>query len=350
MFPGSSGDPDPATRALFIGNASHPVDLETGPGGDLYYVDYEGGAIRRVQYGAPTASAVADRAEGAPPLTVKLDAGASHGFRPGDVLSYAWDFDADGEFSDSSDVRPTITITDSGVHAIRLRVTDARGVAAYSDPITIAAYDEAPEASIDAPAAVVAWSVGDRIGFGGHAADPHEGALSASAMTWTLVMHHCPSGCHTHEIQTFAGVASGTFDAPDHEYPSYLELRLSAVNSLGIPGIASVYLQPKTATLSFDSSPSGLALDSGDGPEKTPFSRTMIAGSRSTVSAPFRQSIGGRTYYFHSWSDGGDATHVVEASVPSRTLTAVYEAEKVLPARPPRPAPIEKRGPGGGAP
>ena len=34
--------------------------------------------------------------------------------------------------------------------------------------------------------------------------------------------------CHTHPLQTFPGVASGSFRAPDHEYPSYLNLTLTA--------------------------------------------------------------------------------------------------------------------------
>ena len=53
-----------------------------------------------------------------------------------------------------------------------------------------------------------------------------EGSLPASALTWSVIMHHCPSNCHTHDIQQFVGVASGSFPAPDHEYPSHLELRL----------------------------------------------------------------------------------------------------------------------------
>ena len=39
-----------------------------------------------------------------------------------------------------------------------------------------------------------------------------------------VILHHCPSNCHTHAITSFNGVASGTFAAPDHEYPSYVEL------------------------------------------------------------------------------------------------------------------------------
>ena len=46
-------------------------------------------------------------------------------------------------------------------------------------------------------------------------------------------MNHCPSNCHTHPIQTFPNVASGSFNAPDHEYPSHLELRLTATDSDG---------------------------------------------------------------------------------------------------------------------
>jgi hypothetical protein len=166
-------------------------------------------------------------------------------------------------------------------------------------------------------------------------------------MTWTLVMHHCPSGCHTHEIQNFTGVASGTFDAPDHEYPSYLELRLSAVDSLGIPGTASVYLRPKTVALAFDSSPPGLALDAGSGPEKTPFTKTFISGSASTVSAPAVQRLGGKTYRFRSWSDGGEATHVVEAVSAAAPLTAVYETARIDPAPAPHAPRLRPRGPGG---
>ena len=57
-------------------------------------------------------------------------------------------------------------------------------------------------------------------------------------------MHHCPSNCHTHAVQTFSGVASGSFAAPDHEYPSWLELRLTATDSLGLSGTPERHPQP----------------------------------------------------------------------------------------------------------
>jgi chitodextrinase len=77
-----------------------------------------------------------------------------------------------------------------------------------------------PTASIQAPTAATSWRVGDVIQFSGSATDPEEGQLPASALSWTLLLHHCPGTCHIHPIQDFAGVSQGSFTAPDHEYPS----------------------------------------------------------------------------------------------------------------------------------
>ncbi len=50
MFKGAGGLPDPASRATFLLGAASPVDLKTGPGGDLFYADFDGGTIRRITY------------------------------------------------------------------------------------------------------------------------------------------------------------------------------------------------------------------------------------------------------------------------------------------------------------
>ena len=53
MFHGSNGLPDPTNRANFLLGAASPVDLKTGPGGDLFYADLNGGTIRRIAYLRP---------------------------------------------------------------------------------------------------------------------------------------------------------------------------------------------------------------------------------------------------------------------------------------------------------
>jgi hypothetical protein len=55
----------------------------------------------------------------------------------------------------------------------------------------------------------------------------------------------------------------------------------------------------------------------------TPFSRTAIAGSRNTVSAPSPQHLRGK-WRWVSWSDGGAQTHDVTAPSSAITYTATY--------------------------
>jgi glucose/arabinose dehydrogenase len=52
MTAGAGGLPDPASVRTFDAGAAHPVDLQIGPGGDLFYVDLEGGAVHRVSWKA----------------------------------------------------------------------------------------------------------------------------------------------------------------------------------------------------------------------------------------------------------------------------------------------------------
>ena len=50
MFAGADGLPDPSTRVMFDQLDVGPVDLEIGPGGDLFYVDFDTHTIRRITF------------------------------------------------------------------------------------------------------------------------------------------------------------------------------------------------------------------------------------------------------------------------------------------------------------
>jgi uncharacterized repeat protein (TIGR01451 family) len=226
------------------------------------------------------------------------------------------------------------TYSDTGLTAgttfrYRVRANDGSGnLSQYSNIATAAtqgAPNSAPTATIVTPATGTTWKVGDTIGFSGSASDPEDGSLPASALSWTLVLQHCPSTCHTHSIQTWNGVASGSFVAPDHEYPSYLELTLTATDSGGLTNSKTLRLDPRTVVLTFQSAPTGLQLTVGSSSGTTTFTRTVIEGSTNSISAPSPQTLGGTTYTFVSWSDGGAATHNVVANT-AGTYTATYEA------------------------
>ena len=42
----------PGSIDTFVAAAANPVNLEFGPNGNLYYADFDGGTIRRIQRGA----------------------------------------------------------------------------------------------------------------------------------------------------------------------------------------------------------------------------------------------------------------------------------------------------------
>jgi glucose/arabinose dehydrogenase/PKD repeat protein len=324
---GANGLPDISKRRTFVGGAAQPVDLQIGPGGDLFYVDL-GGTVRRIRYfnqnQPPIAVATADPTNGPAPLTVAFDGSASSD-PDGDALTYAWDLDGDGAFDDATAVTASYTYTQPGTYTATLRVTDPSGASGASS-VTISAGNSPPAAVIDTPAAGTTWKVGDDVTFSGHATDPQQGTLGASALTWSLVLHHCPSTCHEHPLQTYPGTASGSFVAPDHEYPSHLELRLTATDSGGLSSTTSVLLDPQTVDLMFESTPAGLTLAVGSTSQPAPFTRTAILGSTLSISAPSPQASSGTTFEFVGWSDGGAQAHNIVANAPG-TYLATYQAQ-----------------------
>ena len=324
MFAGANGLPDLATRATFAAGAENPVDLQIGPGGDLFYVDFNGGTIRRIQYTsgnqAPNAVIQATPLSGPTPLAVTFDGSASSDPDAGDTLSYPWDLNGDGLFGDALTAQTSFTYTQANVYNVQLKVTDNQG--AFDIARVLISAGNSPTAFIDAPVASTQWQVGQSMTFSGHATDPDE-VLPPSAFSWEIIMHHCPSNCHTHPIQSFFGVMTASFSAPDHEYPSHLEIKLTVTDAEGLRDTKSVLLDPQTVVLNFESAPSGLELAVGSSSALSPFTRTVILGSANSVSAVTPQPLGGIPYYFASWSDGGNQSHLIPGSA-SATYTATY--------------------------
>jgi PKD repeat protein len=337
MLPGTDGLPAPSRLQSFVGvdasggAAGHPVDLKIGPGGDLFYVDMDDGTVHRITFTAanqpPTAVVSANPTSGPVPLAVTLD-GTGSSDPDGTPLTYSWDLNGDGTFGDATTATASYTYTAAGVYQPKLRVTDDQG-ASNTASVTITAGNTAPNPVIDSPTSSLAWKVGTVIPFSGHASDAQDGGLPASALTWSLIMHHCftPTDCHTHLIQTIGGTASGSFTAPDHSYPCWLEVQLSATDSGGLTSTTSVRLDPQTVVLTFKTNPGGLVLSDlvvNEAPRSTPFSVTVVVGSANSVSAPSPQQFNKSSYNFVSWSDGGPQSHTIVAPAVSTTYTATY--------------------------
>ncbi|HCT79683.1 MAG TPA: hypothetical protein DGT23_24580, partial [Micromonosporaceae bacterium] len=274
----------------------------------------------------PTAVIGSTSTTGPAPLAVTFDATGSTDPDPADQgnLAYQWDFTNDGTW-DSTASRPAHTYASPGAFTAKLRVTDTLGLA-NETTVQVQPGNTAPTAFLDTPSASLTWAVGNTIAFSGHATDPQQGTLAASALSWKLRLQHCVSGpdCHSHIVQTWTGVASGSFSAPDHEYPSYLELELTATDQQGLTHTVVRRLDPQTVLLTFDTVPTGMVLTVGSFTGATPFVREVIQGSSVTVNAPTLQTIGGAQHQFGTWSDGGAQSHVIIAPSAAQTYAATY--------------------------
>jgi glucose/arabinose dehydrogenase/PKD repeat protein len=308
MHAGADGVPNRAAVETFA-SGTFAVDLQVGPDGALYYPDIVTGEIRRIAYREPVA-----RIDVSPAGGRRFD---FDGSRSAPAVSYAWDLDGDGAYDDSTSPRPSFEYTHDGPVTVRLRVTDAGGATGTaSRRIEVGT---PPSAEIETPAPGTSWAVGDAIAFSG----------SGPNLAWGLDIHHCsrtqPTSCHVHHLQDFAG-SSGSFAAPDHEYPSYLELTMTATDADKLTTTRSVRLDPKTADVTLTSVPPGLRLAFASETAATPFTRTVIACSATTVTAPSPQSLAAATYTFGGWGDGFAQAREVRAPFGGQaTYDATFE-------------------------
>jgi PKD repeat protein len=307
--------PDPANVKVFMEGASAPVDIQAGPGGYLYYVDLFGGTLRRIDYSStkPVATFTATPSSGAVPLPVAFDASGSND-PDGTTLTYAWKF---GDGTTGTGKTPAHTYQQPGRYTVELTVTDASGATGTTTRTVSAGV---PVVTIATPSAATTWSVGQELSFSGSAVDSAGAAIPAANLTWTIVLEHglCPE-CHEHAITSKVG-ASGDFDAPDHDLPSSILLRLTAVDGNGLVGTATRRLQPRTTQLTVASAPAGLSLNLDGATVSGPFAKTVIAGSAHSLDAAAIQS----GLSFSAWSDGGARAHSITAPASNTTYTATY--------------------------
>ncbi len=339
MLPGTNGKPNPANVELFanIADPTNPnrstgaVDLVESNTGDLWYVGLDTGEIHRISYTAanhpPVASFTATPSFGAAPLNVAFNASASSDPDAGDTLTYAWDLDGNGLYNDATGVSTSRTYGAGNV-TVGLQVTDSHGATATTTR-TIAPGNTPPTATITAPSAALTWKVGDPIAFSGSATDAQSGPLPASSLSWDVNLLTCDvagSNCVVRSNQPFNGTSGSTVVAPDWsgEGNTLLEFKLTATDPTGLTDVKTVRLTPQKSTLTFQSNPSGLSLGYGSLVGTTPFTRTVIVGSNTSISAPSPQSLGGSSYQFTSWSDGGAGSHNLTVPATATTYTATY--------------------------
>jgi len=303
----------------FALGADGPVALDVGRDGNLYYIAISTGELRRIRYGSgntpPTAVAAATPTAGLAPLTVRFSSVGSND-PDGDPLQYRWDF---GDGSSSTIANPSHTYTINGIFLARLTVTDGRGGTGTATA-SIVVGNRPPNATISKPLSLLQYKVGDVIAYAGSATDPEQGTLTGIALSWQVVLHHCPEdGCHEHPFRSSTG-ASGSFTIPDHGDDTFFEIILTAKDSGGLTSTKSVTLQPQTVEVTLSTQPSGLQVVYDGTSATAPLTRTSIVGSTHTIYTPSPQG----TRAFVSWSDGGAQQHGIKLGSTNAVYTAVF--------------------------
>ena len=130
MFPNAERHPNPATRQVFVEDARTPVDLEIGPGGDLYYADVGCGTIHRIRAINPNQE---PSAQLPPPGRKAPRRCTSSSTPPGPPTRTAMRCNTPGTSTATVPTTtrrrptPTRTYATEGMVTVRLRVTDPAG-------------------------------------------------------------------------------------------------------------------------------------------------------------------------------------------------------------------------------
>ena len=322
---------DPASPAVSTGfatGASNPVDLQVSDDGSLYYLQRGStGQLRRIQYPAgQTPPAIGTHPQSqtiasGQPVTFTVSATGST------PLQYQWqrnNVNIAGANSDSYTI-PSVSPADSGA-VFRCIVTNAFGSATSNNAtLTVTVPNTAPTATINAPPAGTLYNAGDTINYSGTGTDAQDGASPASAFTWQVDFHH---DTHAHPfVPATTGVTGGSFVIPTTGETAanvFYRISLTVSDSGGLTHTVFRDVTPRTSTVTLQTSPAGLQVTLDGQPKTDGYSELNVVGIQRTLGVITPQVIGGVTYNFVSWSDGGAATHNI--NVPASAATAAYTA------------------------
>ena len=211
-------------RSWLVSNAT-PSKISSVPGGTSNLLAYS------PQVASTNAAPVANFTATCPTMQCTFDASASTD--DAGVVTYTWDW-GNGRTESRSTPITKNTFATQRTYSITLTVTDAGGLRnsitkQFAVPSTTTPpANQAPVASITAPAASSTVPKGQTVTFSGNGNDPESGALSGSSLQWTSSIDGA--------IGSGASFAKSNLSAGTHT------ITLTATDAQGARGTASVTL------------------------------------------------------------------------------------------------------------
>ncbi|MDA0165749.1 PQQ-dependent sugar dehydrogenase [Solirubrobacter ginsenosidimutans] len=188
----------------------NPMDMEYGPDGALYVLEYGDGyfaenpdaQLAKINFvrgnHTPIPKVAADVVSGRAPLTVKFSSAGTND-PDGDPLAYAWDFEADGKV-DSGDANPTHVYASNGTYRATLKVTDRTGRSASAEVLVLVGNAQPKVELTTTPPAEGPFQFGDTVTYTVKVID--DTPVDCSKVTVAFVLGH---ETHGHPQSSTAG-------------------------------------------------------------------------------------------------------------------------------------------------
>jgi cytochrome c len=241
---------------VFLDN---PMDMEFGPDGALYALEYGDGffaenpeaQLVRIDFvrgnHTPVPQVAADVTVGLAPLTVQFSSAGTTD-ADSDPIAYAWDFNADGVV-DSTDPNPTYTYTQNGAFDATLRVTDRTGRSAAASVAIIVGNTAPVVALTTSPAPGEPFAFGQTVTYQVTVTD--DTPVDCATVTVTYILGHEQ---HGHPLSSTAGCTGSITTFVDSGHAGASNLRgvfvasyTDAPSDPGVPalsGSSQVVLTP----------------------------------------------------------------------------------------------------------
>jgi glucose/arabinose dehydrogenase len=313
----------PSVFATALPNALN--SMCAGPDGNLYYFSISTNLLYKIVYSGGNPPVITQQ-----PVSQTVPQGQQAGFSVvasgAQPLSYQWkknNVNISGATASSYSITNAQT-THAGQY--KVTVTNSYGsVTSNTVSLTVTAANGVPSSTITAPMNGATYKGGDIISFSGNGSDPEEGILPASRFSWLIEFHHDQ---HFHPGPTIPpGVKSGTFAIPTTGEASanvYYRIICSVKDAQNQTASSYVDIFPRTSSITLVSNPAGLQLEFDGQPQTTPYTKLAVENMQFPIGASSPQTLGGTTYTFTNWSDGGAANHNLTIPVNNTTYTATY--------------------------
>ena len=279
----ADGQPLAFQRFLPSLELSRPIDLELGPDGAFYVLEWGAGfggnnpeaALSRIGYTsgsrAPVAAAHASVTSGPAPLDVAFTSAGT--YHPESLaLTYAWDLDGDGT---TDAVTPSVdwTYTENGRYLATLTVTDPNERTATATVAVFAGNSE-PTVAVAGPEDGGFFAWGDSLRFEASVTDAEDGSTATGTIACDdlVVQPGIGHDDHNHPLEQYTDCTGG-FRTPDGHGADgenvflvlearYVDAGASGVGSL--VGRRQVVLRPQRVEAENYSFQSGVEVETAD--------------------------------------------------------------------------------------